>query len=83
MGLILYFQCQPSPGGLDVADDSLPALVDVDMFDRNLLLPFATLAIEGFQQRRVCPDAPRLVLVSSSARCFLWQESIGQSGPLD
>ena len=36
-----------SPIPLDRADNGLPALVNVDMFDGHLLLPFASVAIEG------------------------------------
>lgn len=35
----------PHPVGPDVAD-CLPAIVDVDVFDRDLLLVIATMAIE-------------------------------------
>jgi hypothetical protein len=33
----------------------LTALVDVDVLDRDLLRALATVAIETFEQRRICP----------------------------
>ena len=39
MGLILRIGSHPAP--LHIADNRLAALVDVDVFDRNFLLPFA------------------------------------------
>jgi hypothetical protein len=40
MGLILRFGLHPSP---HIADDGLAAIVNVDVFDRTFLLPFATV----------------------------------------
>ena len=68
MGLILSFRCEPSPPALDVADDGLAAFVDVDVLDRDFLRAFAAVAIEGFQQRRVCPrELVRLVEILAPA----------------
>jgi hypothetical protein len=65
MGLTLCFRCEPSPPALDVPDDGLAAFVNVDVLDRDLLLAFAAVAIEGFQQRRVCPrELIRLAQIS-------------------
>jgi hypothetical protein len=55
MGLFLCFRCEPSPRALDVADYGLPAFVNVDVFDRHLLLALATVPIETFEQRRIGP----------------------------
>jgi hypothetical protein len=41
MGLILRFGPYPTP--LHVAHNGLAAFVDVDVFNRYLLLPFATV----------------------------------------
>ena len=46
MGLILRFRLEPSPPGLDVADNGLTALMHVNVFDRDLLGALATIAIE-------------------------------------
>lgn len=48
MGLILQFGTPPAP--LDVADDGLATFMDVDVFDRDFLLAFSTMAVEGFEQ---------------------------------
>ena len=48
MGLILRFGPYPTP--LDVADDGLAAAMDVDVFDRDLLLALAAMAVERLQQ---------------------------------
>ena len=48
MGLILRFRPHPTP--LHIADNSLSAFVDVDVFNRYFLLSFATVSIEGFQK---------------------------------
>jgi hypothetical protein len=53
MGLILRFGPYPTP--LHVADNGLPAFVDVDVFDRDFLLPFAAMAVQCFQQRGMRP----------------------------
>jgi hypothetical protein len=53
MGLILRFGPHPTP--LHVADDGLSAFVDVDVFDRDLLLPFAAMAVQCLQQCGVRP----------------------------
>lgn len=41
MGLIFQIRSYPTP--LDVADDGLPVVVDMDLFDRNFLLAFAAM----------------------------------------
>ena len=43
----------PPPGGLDHADDRLPARMDVDVLDRDLLLALAAVAVERFEQRGI------------------------------
>ena len=40
-----------TPRILDVADDGLPALVDVDVLNRDLLLALSAVAVEAFDQR--------------------------------
>ena len=53
---------------LDVADDRLPALVDVDVLDGDLLLALAAMAVQGFEQRGVGAGEPvRLVQVLAAA----------------
>jgi hypothetical protein len=62
------FGVNPPPPALDVANDGLTAFVDVDVLDRDFLRAFAAMAIEGFQQRRVCPrQLARLVEILSPA----------------
>ena len=57
MGLILRFFPRPYPLGwsVDVADDRLPALGDVDVLNRHLLLAASTVALERFHLRRERP----------------------------
>jgi hypothetical protein len=55
MGLFLRFFSAPPPGG-DGTDDRLPAGMDVDMLDRDLLLPFATIPLERFDLHREGPQ---------------------------
>ena len=45
MGLTFRFIVTPAP--LDVADDGLPAFVNVDVFNGHLLLALAPITIEG------------------------------------
>jgi hypothetical protein len=52
MGLILQFG--PHPTSLHIADNGLPAFMDVDVFDRDPLLSFAAMAVQCFEQGRVC-----------------------------
>jgi hypothetical protein len=42
MGLIIWFDCCPSPRG-NVADDGLTALVHMNVLDGNLLLSLAAM----------------------------------------
>jgi hypothetical protein len=49
MRLILWFRSIPTPRVSTY--HGLPAGVDVDMLDRDLLLALATVAVEGFEQR--------------------------------
>ena len=49
MGLPLIFARYPTPG-LDSADNGLPAGVDVNVLDSDLLLAFAAMAVEGLHQ---------------------------------
>ena len=54
MGLILRFSAPPrppAPRGGNHPDHGLPAGVDVDVLDRDLLLAFAAVALESLQQR--------------------------------
>src|SRR5215210_6547665 len=50
MGLLLAFDRHPTPGVLNVADDRLPAGVDVDVLDRDLLLALAPVPVQRLQQ---------------------------------
>jgi hypothetical protein len=50
MGLILRFPAIPTPRGLDRADHRLPARVDVNVLDSDLLLALAAMAIERFEE---------------------------------
>ena len=45
MGLPFRFIVTPAP--LDIADDGLPAFVNVDVFNGHLLLALAPVTIEG------------------------------------
>ena len=55
MGLFLGSDLNPTPRlRADIADDGLSALIDVDVFDGHLLLAFAAMLVERFQQRRIC-----------------------------
>ena len=47
MALILTLSRYPSP--LDSADDRLTALVDVDVLDRDYLLPLAAVPVQGLK----------------------------------
>jgi hypothetical protein len=47
MGLILAFRGEPTPHR---ADDSLSAVVNVDMLDRDFLLTFAPVTVQGLDQ---------------------------------
>ena len=51
MGLIPYFRSIPTPRGLDHANHCLAARMDVDVLHRDLLLAFAAMTVEGFNQR--------------------------------
>ena len=59
MGLFSGFFARPSPRGrgADVADDGLAAGMYVDVFHYNLLLTFAAVSVEGFEQCRVSAGA--------------------------
>jgi hypothetical protein len=45
----------PSPRG-DGADDRLPARMDVDVLDRDFLLPLSAIALERFDLHRERPQ---------------------------
>jgi hypothetical protein len=51
MGLILRFGPHPTP--LHVADNGLAALVNVDVFDGDLLLTLTAMPVQRFEQRSV------------------------------
>lgn len=53
MGLILRFSAIPTPRRLHNADHRLTAGMNVDVLDRDLLLAFAAMAVESFEQRRI------------------------------
>jgi hypothetical protein len=56
MRLFLWFADVPSPqsaGCGDHADHRLPASMNVNMLDRDLLLALAAMPVEGFDQRRI------------------------------
>jgi hypothetical protein len=58
----------PRPPVADSADDGLSAFVNVNVLDRDLLCALAAVAIEGLQQRCVCPrQLVRLAEVFSSS----------------
>ena len=38
-----------SASGLDIADNGLASFLDADMLNRNLLLTFAAMLVEGFK----------------------------------
>ena len=52
MGLFLQFLLTPTPRSFDIADYGLPARVDMDMLDRDLLLALAAMLVERLQQCR-------------------------------
>ena len=54
MGLLLRFLTAPTPRS-DVTYDRLPTSMDVDVLDRDALLPLAAVTVEGFGQSRVGP----------------------------
>jgi hypothetical protein len=54
LGLIFRLSLIPTPRG-NGPDDRLPTLMDVDMLDFDVLLTFAPMPVERFDQRRVCP----------------------------
>jgi hypothetical protein len=56
MGLILRFDPHPTP--FHIADNRLSAFVDVDVFDRDLLLSFAPVAVQRFHERNVGSRKP-------------------------
>ena len=43
------FLFSPFRGGLELAHHSPPARLNIDILDRHLLLPFATISIERFE----------------------------------
>jgi hypothetical protein len=51
MGLILQFRVIRTPLNPDCADHGLPARIDVDALHDPLLLAFAAVAFERFEQR--------------------------------
>lgn len=50
MGLILNLLRLPTPRGLDHTNNSLAASVYMDMLNRDLLLTFAAVSIQRFEQ---------------------------------
>jgi hypothetical protein len=58
MGLNLQFRRKPTPWGADIADNSLPTFVDVDMLDGDLLLSLAVdqYGVEAFDDRLIAVD---------------------------
>ena len=74
MGLFLEFAGVPTPrltGCGDHADHRLAARMDVDVFDRDLLLTLAAVAIERIKQDRIGAGKPvrlaQVLTVSISA----------------
>ena len=55
MRLIHSFRSTPTPRGLDRANHRLAARMDVDVLDRDLLLAFAAMTVEGLNQRSMRP----------------------------
>jgi hypothetical protein len=53
MGLTSTFLVTPTPLVLDVANDGLPTLVNVHVFDGNLLLALAAMAVKRLKQSGV------------------------------
>jgi len=47
IGLNLAFLCTPTPLG-HVSDNRLPALVNMDVLDSDLLLTLPTMLVQGF-----------------------------------
>jgi hypothetical protein len=70
MGLTLRFRLNPSPRGLNHTDHGLPAGMNVDVLDRDLLLALAAVTIECIEQHGV--RTRKLFLMSESI-----QEGIG------
>ena len=49
MGLIFRFSWDPlPPSAVHVADDGLATFMNVNVFDRHLLLALSTVAVQGF-----------------------------------
>ena len=45
------FTATPTPRSFDVSDDRLSAVMDMDVFDRHFLLPFAAMLAKGVEKR--------------------------------
>ena len=60
------FARSPPPGRSDHPDHRLPARMDVDVLDRDLLLALAAMAVERFEQRRL--GAGELVRLGRGSR---------------
>jgi len=59
---------RPIASAVNVADNSLAAFVDVDVFNSDLLLPFAPVSIERLEQRCVgSGELVRLIQILSPA----------------
>jgi len=70
MGLILRSSSQPAPTSLNIADNGLSAFMNVDVLDRNFLLPCYT-------------TATGLLLFGITCRCVLSSErSAGASAAM-
>lgn len=54
LGFILQFRGHSLPLG-HAADDRLAALVDVDVFDRHMLLTFAAMLVQGPEELGISP----------------------------
>ena len=55
IGLFLFFRLHPRPG-LNIADYGLAALMDVNVFDRDLLLSLSPVLVESFHGQRIGPS---------------------------
>jgi hypothetical protein len=56
--VLIRFRLNPSPGGLNYTDHSLPAGMHVDVLYDDLLLPLATVSVERVEQH--CEGAREL-----------------------
>jgi hypothetical protein len=73
IGLILGSPQHPTP--LDGTEDRLPSGIDVDLFDRDFLLPLAAAALQRLDlhrvgRRQLCREIPEVSCCWMVSTCF-------------